>query len=66
MEESLQDEVLNLIDFVEPNVNKPFDMNRVANISILNALWFIMTGEKMKLDDPKLGDIVKSFDNVTR
>ena len=66
MEESLQDEVLNLIDFLEPNVDKPFDMNRVTNISILNALCDIMTGEKMKLDDPKLGDIVKSFDNVTR
>ena len=56
MEESLQDEVMNLIDFVEPNVDKPFNMNRVANISILNALWFIMTGEKMKLDDPDLDE----------
>jgi len=36
------------------------------NISILNALWSILVGEKLDLDDPKLAEIIKMFDNFFR
>ena len=36
------------------------------NISILNALWSILVGEKLDLDDPKLGNIIAMFDNLFR
>ena len=36
------------------------------NISILNALWSILVGEKLELDDPKLAAIIKMFDSLFR
>jgi hypothetical protein len=36
------------------------------NISILNALWAILVGEKLELDDPKLANIIKRFDSLFR
>ena len=36
------------------------------NISILNALWSILVGEKLDLDDPKLAYIIKVFDELLR
>jgi cytochrome P450 family 2 subfamily U polypeptide 1 len=36
------------------------------NISILNALWSILVGEKLDLDDPKLAAIITMFDNLFR
>lgn len=32
------------------------------NISILNALWLIVVGEKLDLEDPKLDKIIRLFD----
>ena len=40
------------------------DLNRTMNISILNALWSLLVGEKLELDDPKLVDIVGMFDEL--
>ena len=36
------------------------------NLSIINALWVILVGEKFKLDDPKLNEVVKLFDELFR
>ena len=36
------------------------------NISILNALWSILVGEKLELDDPKLARIIQLFDETLR
>ena len=41
-------------------------MNRTMNISILNALWSILVGEKLDLDDPKLAKIIQMFDGLFR
>ena len=46
--------------------NEPVNLDRVMNISILNALWVILVGEKLDLDDPKLVLIIKLFDNLNR
>ena len=32
------------------------------NISIINALWIILAGERLELDDARLMDIVKAVD----
>ena len=34
------------------------------NISILNALWSLLVGEKLDLEDPKLVTIVEMFDEL--
>jgi hypothetical protein len=36
------------------------------NISILNALWSILVGEKLDLDDPKLAKVIEMFDYFLR
>ena len=66
MEESLQEEVKKLVDFIKPELDKPFNLNRILNISLLNALWFIMAGEKLELDNPKLPEILSTIDDLTR
>ena len=40
------------------------DLIRTMNISILNALWSLLVGEKLELDDPKLADIVGMVDEL--
>ena len=46
--------------------NEPVDLNRTMNISILNALWSILVGEKLDLDDPKLAKVFEMFDYLLR
>jgi hypothetical protein len=36
------------------------------NISVLNALWSILVGEKLDLDDPKLKLVIEMFDNLLK
>ena len=36
------------------------------NLSIINALWVILVGEKFELDDPKLIKVVELFDDLFR
>jgi hypothetical protein len=42
---------------------QPVNLNRTMNISIINALWQILVGEKLDLDDPKSnqGSILLNF-----
>lgn len=42
------------------------DLNRTMNISILNALWSILVGERLDLEDPKLAMIIELFDELLR
>jgi len=36
------------------------------NISVLNALWNILVGERLELDDPKSSKFITMFDNLIR
>ena len=66
MEDSLQMEVEKLANFLSTKVNQPFDLNRTTNISIVNALWGILVGERLELTDPKLHRILAAFDSLLR
>lgn len=41
-------------------------MNLKLNLSIVNALWYLLTGEHFDLEDAKLQAIVAKFDAVLR
>ncbi len=41
-------------------------LNAKVNISILNALWVIVSGQSFELDDPQLNKVVQAFDNAIR
>ena len=66
MEDDLQEEVQKLIDYVKPKIGIPCSLNRTLNISIVNALWFILAGEKLELNDPKLNELTEAIDDVLR
>nr|AKH03507.1 cytochrome P450 3075A1 [Paracyclopina nana] len=66
MEEALHEEVQKLVDFLKPLDGKVTNLSQVTNISILNALWNILVGEKLDLDDPRLEKLLKVVDNLLR
>lgn len=41
-------------------------LNRSVNISILNALWFILVGEKLDLEDPQSTQCMGLIDDLFR
>ena len=58
MEDTLLDEVEKLCKEYSKYVGKPVCLDNTLNLSILNALWAILVGEKLPLNDPKLLKIV--------
>ena len=38
----------------------------MMNVSILNALWVILVGEKLDLEDPKLDKLIVLFEEVNK
>ena len=66
MEDTLLDEVDNLCVEYSKLVGKPISLHNTMNISIINALWSILTGEKLLLNDPKLLKIVSSFSDTVK
>ena len=62
MEDSMQVEVQKLCSFLEAKTTEPIDLNRITNVSILNALWFILVGERLEITDPKLLELMSGID----
>ena len=63
MEDTLLDEVDKLNEELQKSVGTKIDVSLKMNISILNSLWAMLTGEKLPLNDPKLNNIVKTFND---
>ena len=61
MEDAILDEVEKLSTEFQKNVGHPVCLDNTLNVSIVNALWAILVGEKLLLNDPKLLTVV---DNV--
>ena len=66
MEDILLDEVSKLIQHFKSQGNQPVQLNRMMNVSIINALWSIVAGEKFELDDPKFGQITNLIDDMLK
>nr|AKH03509.1 cytochrome P450 3075A3 [Paracyclopina nana] len=66
MEEAIGEEVQKLMVKLKASEGKPIGLNRTFNISILNALWNILAGEKLELDDPKLLSLLKCLDDLVK
>ena len=66
MEDTLLDEVDKLCDEFKKLGGEAIDIGLKMNISILNALWAMLTGEKLALNDPKLQLIVERFNTFFR
>jgi cytochrome P450 len=61
MEDTLVEEVDKFCKQIKKSIGIAVNPGLKMNISILNALWGMITGEKLPLDDPKLQNIVEKF-----
>ena len=59
MEDTLVNEVDKLCKQIKKSIGDAKDPRLMMNISIVNALWGMFTGEKLPLDDPKLKHTVE-------
>ena len=66
MEDTLLDEIEKLCNEYAKNVGKPTCLDNTLNVSILNALWAILVGEKLPLNDPKILKIVSAFNTAIK
>ena len=62
MEDALQEEVQQLIDYLKPKSNKPIIVNRLMNIAVLNALWYILSSEKMELGNQRIEELLSALE----
>ena len=59
MEEIIEEEIDNLLSHIDNEwVNTPLDVSRFFNISSVSSLWRIISGERLKIGDPKLQDLM--------
>ena len=61
MEDTLLDEVDKLCNELGKHVGEEINLESTFNVSILNALWAILVGEKLPLDDPKVLKLVEGI-----
>lgn len=67
MEDSINLEVEKLVELLKKEYQgRPVPLNSVMNLSIVNALWVLLVGETLALDDPKLLKIVNAVDQFIR
>lgn len=68
MEAAIAQEVgqLNQRLLKDVETGKPVDLSFKTNLSVINALWMILVGERLDLDDKRLLHIVKAIEAVLK
>jgi len=66
MESLIQEEVEKCIEMLSQETGKVTKLSLKLNIAILNALWKLLTGEKLEYDSPKSKEIVERFNDMFR
>ena len=66
MEDTIIDEVDKLCDVLDGSVGQQIDISKKMNISVLNSLWALLTGEKLPLNDPKLLGVVDKINDFLK
>jgi len=66
MTEMIHEEVEKFKNVLRKDLGKPKSLSLIFNISVVNALWKIITGKTLELDDPKLKQIVKGLDDLVK
>jgi hypothetical protein len=65
MESLIHLEVNALNESLSKTIGQPIDLKNKFNISVINALWTLISGTRYELDHPDLLDIVKKVDRLT-
>ena len=64
MEELIMDEVGQLSQRIDKDLGQPIPVKNLFNISVVNALWTLISGKRTSLDDPELIDLVHKMDEL--
>jgi hypothetical protein len=64
MEDLFIEEVSKLCQLLSKSEGHPIDMSCTMSVSIVNALWAIIVGERFDLEDPKLLHVVESINKL--
>ena len=64
MEDLFIEEVSKLCQLLSKSEGQPIDLSGTLGVSIVNALWAIIVGERFDLEDPKLLKVVHSMDQL--
>ena len=66
MEDTLLEEVDKVCNEYSKLEGQPVCLDNTLNLSVINALWAILTGEKLPLKDPKLLILVSSVNRTVK
>ena len=64
MEDLFIEEVSKLCQLLSKSEGQPIDLSGTLGVSIVNALWALIVGERFDLEDPKLLKVVHSMDQL--
>ena len=64
MEGVIHEELQKLTESLDQKCGKSMNMRYTFNLSIVNGLWAICTGNQMAINDPKLIKMVKQIDRI--
>jgi len=59
-------QVAKLCQYLEKRINEPLELAGTFNVSIINALWSLITGDKLDLADVKSNNVVSALNHLVR
>ena len=65
-EEIVKDEVDRFLIFLKQKEGKPFLVQGVFNLPVLNVFWYFCAGQRYEYDDPKLVHLLTNVDKLLR
>ena len=66
MEDLIQEEIRELCNHLNTKLDQPMSVFLIYNLSIVNALWTIISGSRFSLSDPKLKHLVNKMDELVK
>ena len=66
MEELIHEEILQLFNKLDNQIDLPLSMNLIYNVSVVNALWTLLNGTRLSLDDPALHNLLQKIDAMVK
>ena len=62
LEDIIEEEIDNLFEHIDQNyLNQPVEVSRFFHIAVLSSLWRIISGEHLKVGDPKLEYVLLKY-----
>ena len=66
MEDLIQEEIRELCSHLNTKLDQPLSVYLIYNLSVVNALWTLISGSRFSLTDPKLIHLVTKMDQLVK